>query len=225
MAAQAVSGPVWGLILALFWTPRNRENRAPVEARCYFLQKSPHALGSPKSTPNLTKMEPKPGPKTTPGGLRRGTHAVPQRCSNLALKSKRFWTILGSKRGSQMGPRIGPKSALAPKGRPEAAEAPPGGLQGPFGDQFWITLGPYLGPILELPEADFRATATATAATAVATPTTTATATATARASGPSALEPLVLPRWSGASAPLEPKPQPPLGLSLSSFLIKGLGL
>ena len=100
-----------------------------------------------------------------------------------------------------MGPRIGPKSALAPKGRPEAAEAPPGGLQGPFGDQFWITLGPYLGPILELPEADFRATATATAATAVATPNTTATATATARASGPSALEPLVSPRWSGALA------------------------
>ena len=51
MAAQAVSGPVLGLILALFWTLRNRENRAPVEARCYFLQKSPHALGSPKSTP------------------------------------------------------------------------------------------------------------------------------------------------------------------------------
>ena len=51
MAAQAVSGPVLGLILALFWTLRNRENRAPVEARCYFLQKSPHALGSPKSIP------------------------------------------------------------------------------------------------------------------------------------------------------------------------------
>ena len=33
MAAQAVSGPVLELILALFWTPRNRENRAPVEAR------------------------------------------------------------------------------------------------------------------------------------------------------------------------------------------------
>ena len=80
-----------------------------------------------------------------------------------------------------MGPRIGPKSALVRKGRPEAAEAPPGGLQGPFGDQFWITLGSYLGPILDLPEAGFRATATATAATAVATPTTTATANATSR--------------------------------------------
>ena len=103
-----------------------------------------------------------------------------------------------------MGPRIGQKSALAPKGHPEAARGPSGGLLGPFGDQFWVTFGPHLGPILELPdsdpEADFRATATATAATAVATPTTTATATATARASGPSALEPLVLPRWSGAS-------------------------
>ena len=164
-------------------------------------------------------------PKTTPSGLRRGTHAVPQRSSNLAVKSKRFWTILEPKRGSQMGPRIGQKSALALKGHPEAARGPSGGLLGPFGDQFWITFGPHLGPILELPEADFRATATATAATAVATPTTTATATATARASGPSALEPLVLPRWSGASAPLEPKPQPPLNLSLSSFLIKGLGL
>ena len=119
-----------------------------------------------------------------------------------------------------MGLRIGQKSALAPKGHPEAARGPSGGLLGPFGDQFWVTFGPHLGPILALPEADFRATATATAATAVATPTTTATATATART-----LEPLVLPRWSGASAPLEPKPQPPLGLSLSSFLIKGLGL
>ena len=38
-----------------------------------------------------------------------------------------------------------------------------------------------MGLILELPEADFRATATATAATAVATPTTTATANATSR--------------------------------------------
>ena len=85
--------------------------------------------------------------------------------------------------------------------------------------------GLHFGSILEPPEADFRATATATAATAVATPTTTATATATARASGPSALEPSVLPRWSGKSAPVEPKPQPPLGLSLSSFYIKGLGL
>ena len=103
-----------------------------------------------------------------------------------------------------MGPRIGQKSALALKGHPEAARGPSGGLLGPFGDQFWVTFGPHLGPILELPEADFRATATATAATAVATPTTTATATATARASGPSALEPLVLPQWSGASAPLE---------------------
>ena len=117
-----------------------------------------------------------------------------------------------------MGPRIDLQSALAARG-------PPWRPQGPFGDQFWVTFGLHLGPILELPEADFRATATATAATAVATPTTTATATATARASGPSALEPLVLPRWSGAPAPLEPKPQPPLGLSLSSFLIKGLGL
>ena len=161
-------------------------------------------------------MEPESGPKTTPGDLRSGTHAVPQRCSTLALKSKRFWTILEPKRGSQMGPRIGQKSALALKGHPEAARGPSGGLLGPFGDQFWVTFGPHLGPILELPEADFRATATATAATAVATPTTTATA--TARASGPSALEPLVLPRWSGAPAPLEPKPQPPLGLSLSSF-------
>ena len=76
-----------------------------------------------------------------------------------------------------MGPRIGPKSALAPKGHPEAAEA----LQGPFGDQFWVTFGPHLGPILEFSEADFQATATATAATAVATPTTTATANATSR--------------------------------------------
>ena len=98
-----------------------------------------------------------------------------------------------------MGPRIGQKSALALKGHPEAARGPSGGLLGPFGDQFWVTFGPHLGPILALPEADFRATATATAATAVATPTTTATA--TARASGPSALEPLVSPRWSGASA------------------------
>ena len=86
-----------------------------------------------------------------------------------------------------MGPRIDPKSALAPKG-----------LQGPSGDQFGVTFGLHVGPILELPEADFRATATATAATAVATPTTTATA--TARASGPSALKPLVLLRWSGVS-------------------------
>ena len=148
-------------------------------------------------------------PKTTPGGFQRGTHAVPQRSSNLAGKSKRFWTVWEPKRGSQMGPRIGQTSALAPKGHPE-------GSLGPFGEQFWVTFGPHLGPMLELPEADFRATATATAATAVATSTTTATA--TARASRPSALEPLVLPRWSGASAPLEPKPQPPLGLSLSSF-------
>ena len=218
MAAQAVSGPVLELILALFWTPRNRENRAPVEARGYFLPKSPHALGSSKSTPKWSNIESQSGPKTSPGGLRRGTHAVPQRSSNLAVKSKRFWTILEPKRGPQMGPRIGQKSALAPKGHPEAARGPSGGLLGPFGDQFWVTFGPHLGAILELPEADFRATATATAATAVATPTTTATATATARASGPSALEPLVLPRWSGAPAPLEPKPQPPLGLSLSSF-------
>ena len=50
MTAQAVSGPVLELMLVLFWTLRNGENRAPVEARCYFLQKSPHALGSPKST-------------------------------------------------------------------------------------------------------------------------------------------------------------------------------
>ena len=163
-------------------------------------------------------MEPESGPKTTPGDLRSGTHAVPQRCSNLALKSKRFWTILEPKRGSQIGSRIGQKSALAPKGPPRGRQRPLG-LLGPFGDQFWVTFGLHLGPILELPDADFRATATATAATAataVATPTTTATA--TARASGPSALEPLVLPRWSGAPAPLEPKPQPPLGLSLSSF-------
>ena len=80
-----------------------------------------------------------------------------------------------------MGPRIGQKSALAPKGHPEAARGPSGGLLGPFGDQFWVTFGPHLGPILELAEADFRATATATAATAVATPTTTATANATSR--------------------------------------------
>ena len=221
MVAQAVSGPVLELILALFWTPRNRENRAPVEARGYFLQKSSHALGSSTSTPKWSNIEPQSGPKTSPGGLRRGTHAVPQRSSNLAVKSKRFWTILEPKRGSQMGPRIGQKSALAPKGHPEAARGPSEEASG--GDQFWVTFGPHLGPILELPEADFRATAMATAATAVAIPTTTATA--TARASGPSALEPLVSPRWSGASAPLEPKPQPPLGLSLSSFLIKGLGL
>ena len=133
MAAQAVSGPVLELILALFWTPRNRENRAPVEARGYFLPKSPHALGRSTSPPKWSNLEPQSGPKTSPGGLRRGTHAVPQRCSNLALKSKRFWTILEPKRGSQMGPRIGPKSALAPKGRPEAAEAPPEASRGPLG--------------------------------------------------------------------------------------------
>jgi len=39
MAAQAVSGHVLELILALFWTPRNCENRAPVEARYDFLPK------------------------------------------------------------------------------------------------------------------------------------------------------------------------------------------
>ena len=33
MAAQAVSGPVLGLILALFWTLRNRENRCFV---CFY---------------------------------------------------------------------------------------------------------------------------------------------------------------------------------------------
>ena len=66
MTAQAVSGPVLELILALFWTPRNRENRAPVEARCYFLQKSPHALGSSKSTPKWSKLEPQWGPKRAP---------------------------------------------------------------------------------------------------------------------------------------------------------------
>ena len=68
-----------------------------------------------------------------------------------------------------MGLRIGQKSALALKGHPEAARGPSGGLLGPFGDQFWVTFGPHLGPIFELPQADFRATATATAATAVAT--------------------------------------------------------
>ena len=58
-----------------------------------------------------------------------------------------------------MGPRIGQKSALALKGHPEAARGPSGGLLGPFGDQFWVTFGPHLGPILEFPEADFRAIA------------------------------------------------------------------
>ena len=67
MAAQAVSGPVLELILALFWTPRNRENRAPVEARGYFLPKSPHALGSSTSTPKWPNIEPQSGPKTSPG--------------------------------------------------------------------------------------------------------------------------------------------------------------
>ena len=76
MAAQAVSGPVLELISALFWTPRNRENRAPVEARCYFLQKSPHALGSPKSIPNDPQNEFKLGPKWTPGGPRRAKSVV-----------------------------------------------------------------------------------------------------------------------------------------------------
>ena len=82
MVAQAVSGPVLELISALFWTPRNHENRAPVEARDYFLPKSPHALGSSTSTPKWSNIEPQSGPKTSPGGLRRGTHAVPQRSSN-----------------------------------------------------------------------------------------------------------------------------------------------
>ena len=214
MAAQAVSGPVLELMLALFWTPRNRENRAPVEARGYFLQKSSHALGRSTSTPKWSNIEPQSGPKTSPGGLRRGTHAVPQRSSNLALKSKRFWTILEPKRGSQMGPRIGPKSALAPKGRPEAAEAPPEASRGPLGTNFGSLLDLIWDPFWNSRRLIFEQSQTA--ATAVATPTTTATA--TARASGPSALEPLVLPRWSGAPAPLEPKPQPPLGLSLSSF-------
>ena len=141
MAAQAVSGPVLELILALFWTPRNRENRAPVEARGYFSPKSPHALGRSKSTPKWSNIEPQSGPKTSPGGLRRGTHAVPQRCSTLALRPKRFWTIWEPKRGSQMDPRIGPKSALAPKGRPEA----PGALWGPILGHFWTLFGTHFG--------------------------------------------------------------------------------
>ena len=122
MAAQAVSGPVLGLILALFWTLRNRENRAPVEARCCFLQKSPHALGSSKSTPKWSNIESQSGPKTSPGGLRRGTHAVPQRSSNLAVKSKRFWTILEPKEGlraSILDPFWTPKSTPgAPRNDP-----------------------------------------------------------------------------------------------------------
>ena len=44
-----------------------------------------------------------------------------------------------------MGPRIGQKLALAPKGHPEAARGPSGGLLGPFGDQFWVTFGTCFG--------------------------------------------------------------------------------
>ena len=44
--------PFWNSLLLYFGPPGIVKIVAPVEARCYFLQKSPHALGSPKSTPN-----------------------------------------------------------------------------------------------------------------------------------------------------------------------------
>ena len=94
-------------------------------------------------------MEPESGPKTTPGDLRSGTHAVPQRCSTLALKSKRFWTTLEPKRGSQMGPRIGPKSALAPKGRPEA---PLGTNFGSLWDLIWGPFWSFRRLVFEQPQ-------------------------------------------------------------------------
>ena len=78
-----------------------------------------------------------------PNGLRRGTHAVPQRSSNLAIKSKRFWTILEPKRGSQMGVKNRPWRSRATQRPPEA---PPEASWGPLGTNFGSLSGLIWGP-------------------------------------------------------------------------------
>ena len=67
---NAING-VFGAYVDSFWTPRNRENRAPVEARSYFFTKTAARAREPKIDPKIAQNGARIGAQNDPGGLRR----------------------------------------------------------------------------------------------------------------------------------------------------------
>ena len=120
-APQTLSGPgyrrklFWSSILGSFWTPRDLENRAPMQAGARFSENQLLELGVEKGPQN----DPQNDPKRAPRGSQIAQADVQNGCSILGEISSQFSVIFRL-------PRAPPK--MTPKGskRGLGSGRPPG---------------------------------------------------------------------------------------------------